>query len=75
MFGVDYPHFESIFPGTADTVALLLDTPTLTDDDARRILFDTAADVYGFDRDVLQPVVDRVGFELDDVRTTATAAD
>ena len=75
MFGVDYPHFESIFPGTADTVAQLLDTPTLTDDDARRILFDTAADVYGFDRDVLQPVVDRVGFDLDDVRATATAAD
>ena len=74
MFGVDYPHFESIYPGTADTVATLLAAPTVADEDAQRILFDTAADVYGFDRELLQPVVDRVGFDLRDMRPTAAAS-
>jgi hypothetical protein len=68
MFGVDYPHFESIFPGTMEKVGNLVGAPGITDTDARNILFENAADVYGFDRTALQPDIDRIGFALDDVR-------
>jgi predicted TIM-barrel fold metal-dependent hydrolase len=67
MFGVDYPHFESIFPDTRDQVANLVGEPSVTERDARKVLFDNAAAVYGFDADELQAHVDRVGFELDEV--------
>jgi predicted TIM-barrel fold metal-dependent hydrolase len=64
MFGVDYPHFESIYPNTSERVGLLLEVPTMTETDVTKLLFDNAADVYGFDRQVLAPVIDRVGFDV-----------
>ena len=73
MFGVDYPHFESIFPGTMDKVATLTRDPSVTEQDARKILFDNAARLYGFDRAVLQPHIDRVGFELEDLLVPSLA--
>ena len=69
MFGTDYPHFESIVPNTMDKVAELAGEPSVTDEDARRILFDNAANVYAFDRAVLQPHIDRVGFEIEELLT------
>jgi predicted TIM-barrel fold metal-dependent hydrolase len=68
MFGVDYPQFESIFERVMGEVANLLTTPGVDDDDVHKILQDTAAKAYGFDLAALQPHIDRVGFELDDVR-------
>jgi predicted TIM-barrel fold metal-dependent hydrolase len=62
MFGVDYPHFESIYPSTMDQVAALLAEPAVTAADAEKILFGNAARVYGFDPAVLRPHVERVGF-------------
>lgn len=67
MFGVDYPHFESIYPGTLDQVAVLVANPHVSEDDARRILYGNAAEAYGIDLDALQPAIDEVGFELDEV--------
>ena len=67
MFGVDYPHFETIYPATMERVAQLLEPSTISKEDVQRILFDNAAEVYGFDRDALKPHVERVGFELRDV--------
>jgi hypothetical protein len=67
MFGVDYPHFESILPTMTETVAELVGHPSVTDEHARKIFFDNAVDVYGFDVDVLAPHVERVGFEIDDL--------
>jgi predicted TIM-barrel fold metal-dependent hydrolase len=67
MFGVDYPHFETAWPATMERVADLLEPDTVREEDARRILFDNAAEVYGFDRNALKPHVERVGFELGDV--------
>ena len=64
MFGVDFPHFESIYPSTKAQVAALLAESTVTKDDAEKILFGNAAAVYGFDPAVLRPHVERVGFEL-----------
>ncbi len=67
MFGVDYPHFESIFPDVMDHVTTLVTNPHVTEDDARKILYGNAAAVYGFDLDDLQPTIDEYGFELDDL--------
>jgi len=64
MFGVDYPHFESIYPSTGDQVAGLLAEPTVTAADAEKILFSNAATVYGFDPAALRPHVERVGFTI-----------
>ena len=71
MFGVDYPQAESIFDRTMGEVATLVAAPGVTDEEARKILMETAAKVYGFDLEALQPHVDRVGFELADVRENA----
>jgi len=71
MFGVDYPQFESIFERSRSEVATLVTTPGVTDADARKILFENAARVYNFDVEALQPHIDRVGFELDEVRADA----
>src|SRR5262249_48331201 len=71
MFGVDFPQAESIFDRTMGEVATLMSAPGVTDDDARRVLMQTAAQVYGFDLDALQPHVDRIGFDLTDVRANA----
>jgi predicted TIM-barrel fold metal-dependent hydrolase len=73
MFGVDYPHFESMVPRTADKVASLVTNPSVSETDAQKVLFENAADFYGFDRAVLQPHVERVGFELSDVLASSTA--
>jgi predicted TIM-barrel fold metal-dependent hydrolase len=64
MFGVDYPHFESIYPATGQQVAVLAGEPSITESDLRRILFENAARVYGFDMHALQPVTDRVAAGL-----------
>ncbi len=67
MFGLDYPHFESIVPHTMEKVQALASDPSVTEEDARMVLFDNAAKLYGFDPAMLQPHVDRIGFEVDDV--------
>jgi predicted TIM-barrel fold metal-dependent hydrolase len=64
MFGLDYPHFESIVPNTRSMVQTFAADPSVTAYDVRNVLFENAADFYGFDRAVLQPHVDRVGFDV-----------
>jgi predicted TIM-barrel fold metal-dependent hydrolase len=71
MYGVDFPHFETCFHRNMGEVATLVSTPVISEADAHNIFFDTAADLYGFDMDALQPDIDRVGFELSDVRARA----
>lgn len=67
MFGVDYPHFESIFPETQRAVHDLVSHPAVSEDAARKILFGNAARIYGFDLDVLEPHIERIGFEIAEV--------
>jgi predicted TIM-barrel fold metal-dependent hydrolase len=67
MFGVDYPHFESFVPNAAEKVAVLAGNPSITREDAQKVLFDNAAELYGFDRGLLQAHVERVGFDLTDI--------
>jgi predicted TIM-barrel fold metal-dependent hydrolase len=73
MFGVDYPHFESMVPHTFEKVASLVENPSVTREDAQKILFENAAEFYGFDLAVLQPDIDRVGFEIDEVLASSAA--
>ena len=65
MFGVDYPHFESVFPDTETQVEALVGHPSITNEVARKILCENAARVYGFDLHRLGPDVERIGFEVD----------
>jgi predicted TIM-barrel fold metal-dependent hydrolase len=67
MFGVDYPHFESIYPSTLDHVATLVGNPHVTESDARKILYENAAELFHVDLDTLAPHIETIGFELDDV--------
>ena len=65
MFGLDYPpDFESIVPNTRDMVATFAADASVTADDVRNIVFDNAANLYGFDREALQPHVERIGFDI-----------
>ena len=64
MFGVDYPHFESVFPETNVRVDALVQHPAISADVARQILYGNAARLYGFDLDLLAPDMERVGFEV-----------
>jgi len=73
MFGVDYPHFETVYPDTMARVGMLLEPSTVTEEDAQRILFDNAARIYGFDRNALEPHIERVGFDLRDVSLPAAS--
>ena len=43
---------------------MLASEPSITESDLRRILFQNAAEVYGFDMHALQPVVDRAALDL-----------
>lgn len=65
MFGVDYPHFESVFPETKVQVDALLHHPSITAEVSRKILCENAAQLYGFDLALLGPAIERVGFEVD----------
>lgn len=65
MWGNDLPHPEGTFPYTRYWIReRFRDVPQ---DEARRILGLTAADLYGVDVAALQPVVDRIGPTVDEV--------
>jgi predicted TIM-barrel fold metal-dependent hydrolase len=70
MFGVDYPHPESIYPNVIDNARLLAAMPHVTEADARKVLYENAAEVFHLDLAALQPQFDRVGFDLEDLAPT-----
>jgi predicted TIM-barrel fold metal-dependent hydrolase len=71
MVGADYPHPETVFPIMFDEVRSLVEHPSVSDADARRVLYENAASLYGFDLAALQPHIERVGFDLADVPRTS----
>jgi hypothetical protein len=71
MYGLDYPHFESILATNERELTRLVSDPVVDDDDIQKIIFGNAAKVFDFDVDALQPHVARVGFDPDDLRTGA----
>lgn len=67
MFGVDYPHFESNYQRVSEEVAGLASTSGLTEADVHKVLFENAAAVFDFDLGALEPHIDRIGFDIDDL--------
>ncbi len=65
MFGVDFPHPETIVPNVIENARLMAAMPNVTEADARKVLFENAAAVYHLDLDALQPTFERVAFELE----------
>jgi predicted TIM-barrel fold metal-dependent hydrolase len=59
MWGQDYPHIEGTYPYT--TEALRHAYAGVEPDEVAAMVGRNAAEVYGFDLDVLQPVAERVG--------------
>jgi predicted TIM-barrel fold metal-dependent hydrolase len=67
MWGADYPHDESTHPYTREALrALFGEVPV---EECRRILGENAAELYGFDLDILRPVAERIGPSVEEVHT------
>ncbi|HZJ27667.1 MAG TPA: amidohydrolase family protein [Acidimicrobiia bacterium] len=65
LWGNDLPHPEGTFPYTRHWIRERFhDAP---EDETRRILGETAAEVYGVDRAALAPLVQRIGPSHDEV--------
>jgi predicted TIM-barrel fold metal-dependent hydrolase len=68
MWGNDLPHPEGTYPHTRDWIHVRFkDVPT---DEARRILGETAIEVYGLDRARLTQIAERIGPTVDEVHAT-----
>jgi predicted TIM-barrel fold metal-dependent hydrolase len=72
MWGADYPHIEGTWPHSL--AALREAVAGCTEEEVRLMTSETAADVYGFDLTVLQPIADRIGPDIDDLVTPPTPA-
>jgi predicted TIM-barrel fold metal-dependent hydrolase len=72
MWGADFPHIEGTWPITKP--ALLDAFAGCTPEDFTLMTSTVAADVYGFDLDLLQREADRVGPTLDEVLAPAEPA-
>jgi len=66
MWGTDYPHLEGTWPNTMDKLRETFSE--YPEDEIRAMLGETAADVYGFDRSVIDPIAERVGPDIADIR-------
>jgi hypothetical protein len=73
MFGVDFPHFESIWPVTKETLQGTLGWIGVPEHEARMILMENPARAYGFDLDALAPHVERVGYEVSELLEPSNA--
>ena len=72
MIGVDYPHHEGTWNGgTQDYIQATLGANEVSVAEARRILGQTAAAVFGFDVDALTPIANRVGPRPEDAEDVA----
>lgn len=69
MWGSDYPHLEGTWPNTMKKLSETFgDYP---EDEIRAMLGGNAAEVYGFDVDVLQPIADEIGPTIEQIRGEA----
>jgi predicted TIM-barrel fold metal-dependent hydrolase len=65
LFGVDYPHWEGIWPNTADWIRTAF--AGVPEADARKILGENAIAAYGLDRATFAEVAARIGPKAADV--------
>jgi predicted TIM-barrel fold metal-dependent hydrolase len=69
MWGSDYPHLEGTWPNTMD--ALRETFGTYPEEETRALLGTNAAEVYGFDLELLGPIAEKIGPEIADIRVGA----
>jgi predicted TIM-barrel fold metal-dependent hydrolase len=74
MFGVDYPHYESILDKMKPMLAELLLHPAIDETMARKVLYENSARIYGFDLIALRPHMERIGFNRADIAASAGRA-
>jgi predicted TIM-barrel fold metal-dependent hydrolase len=68
MLGEDYPHHEGTFnSGTADYLRATLGAAGVPESEARLMLGETAAAVFGFDTMALAPISARLGVDTADI--------
>jgi predicted TIM-barrel fold metal-dependent hydrolase len=73
MVGVDYPHHEGTWNGgTVNYLQAVFGPNNVPEDEARTMLGETAAKVFGFDVAALAPVVARVGPRPEDILSPPT---
>jgi hypothetical protein len=73
MWGADYPHLEGAAPVHRETLRYIFGG--LPEEDLRKMLGGNAMELWGFDRDLLQSVADRVGPTVADLATRLELAD
>jgi predicted TIM-barrel fold metal-dependent hydrolase len=70
MIGIDFPHSEGAWRhGTRNYVKATFGAERVPADEARLMLGETAANVFGFDLPALSKVAARIGMDTDDVLT------
>jgi predicted TIM-barrel fold metal-dependent hydrolase len=70
--GMDYPHPEGtwgIGPGHLEYLRATVGAASVPPDEARLLLGGNAIKLWGFDTNALQPIVDEIGFSMDDILT------
>jgi predicted TIM-barrel fold metal-dependent hydrolase len=67
MWGNDFPHIEGTYPHTMDAIRFVF--AGVPEPEIRAMLAGNAAEVYRFDLDALQPIVDRFGPTIDEIAT------
>jgi predicted TIM-barrel fold metal-dependent hydrolase len=69
MWGSDYPHLEGTWPNTMDSLrATFGDVPAA---EIRPMLGETAAEVFGFDTELLAPIAEKVGPSLESITSAS----
>ena len=66
MWGSDYPHLEGTWPNTMEKLQATFG-PVEKERETRAMLGENAADVFGFDRELIRKAADRVGPTLDEI--------
>jgi predicted TIM-barrel fold metal-dependent hydrolase len=70
--GMDYPHPEGTWglgPGHLEYLRATVGAASVPPEEARLLLGGNAVKLWGFDTNALQPVVDEIGFSMDDILT------
>ncbi|WP_019873796.1 amidohydrolase family protein [Sporichthya polymorpha] len=73
--GMDYPHHEGTWgagPGTTEYLRATLGAAGVAPAEARRMLGENAADLWGFDRPALADLASRIGPDLTELLTPPT---
>ena len=68
MWGSDYPHFEGTWPYSFERMKVMFGG--IPEEDIRLMLGESAVSVYGFDREKLLPIAERIGPKVSDFAET-----